>query len=133
MCELRAAVQAAVGCHCSHSIRDQKSSSKNFRWGLINQSIDQCHVSTVYRRCSGCGAERNLEILRGGYDYDRSERFRLEDMNLTSRHGNRNSGTGCDQRNRGSQQSRVPSEGYTHPVCKTCGRRHPGECRRAAG
>ncbi|GJR89736.1 putative reverse transcriptase domain, aspartic peptidase domain protein [Tanacetum coccineum] len=27
----------------------------------------------------------------------------------------------------------VPSEGYTHPVCTTCGRRHPGECRRAAG
>ncbi|GJZ99951.1 hypothetical protein Tco_0672502 [Tanacetum coccineum] len=35
--------------------------------------------------------------------------------------------------NRGSQQSRVPSEGYTHPVCNTCGRRHPGECRRTAG
>ncbi|GKA50547.1 zinc finger, CCHC-type, retrotransposon gag domain protein [Tanacetum coccineum] len=33
----------------------------------------------------------------------------------------------------GSQQSRVPFEGYTHPVCNTCGRRHPGECRRAAG
>ncbi|GJU57266.1 putative reverse transcriptase domain-containing protein [Tanacetum coccineum] len=45
----------------------------------------------------------------------------------------RNSGAGRDQRNRGSQQSRVPSEGYTHPVCNTCGRRHPGECRRAAG
>ncbi|GJY07928.1 putative reverse transcriptase domain-containing protein [Tanacetum coccineum] len=54
-----------------------------------------------------------------------------------------NSGAGRDQRNRGqqshrstnsgSQQSRVPSEGYTHPVCNTCGRRHPGECRRAAG
>ncbi|GKF90021.1 putative reverse transcriptase domain-containing protein [Tanacetum coccineum] len=32
---------------------------------------------------------------------------------------------GCD--------TRVPSEGYTHPVCNTCGRRHPGECRRDAG
>ncbi|GJT55146.1 putative reverse transcriptase domain-containing protein [Tanacetum coccineum] len=32
-----------------------------------------------------------------------------------------------------SQQSRVPSEGYTHPVCATCGRRHSGECRRASG
>ncbi|GJW01315.1 putative nucleotidyltransferase, ribonuclease H [Tanacetum coccineum] len=94
--------------------------------------------------------------------------YLLYDMNLTSRHGNRNSGAGRDQRNRGqqnhrstnsgksfeitslfslclkvhvsrsiiesgSQQSRVPSEGYTHPVCNTCGRRHPGECRRAAG
>nr|GFB76496.1 hypothetical protein [Tanacetum cinerariifolium] len=25
------------------------------------------------------------------------------------------------------------SEGYSYPVCTTCGRRHPGECRRAAG
>ncbi|GJU71083.1 putative nucleotidyltransferase, ribonuclease H [Tanacetum coccineum] len=25
----------------------------------------------------------------------------------------------------------VPLEGYNHPVCNTCGRRHPGECRRA--
>nr|GFC23682.1 hypothetical protein [Tanacetum cinerariifolium] len=26
-----------------------------------------------------------------------------------------------------------PSESYSYPVCTTCGRRHPGECRRAAG
>ncbi|GJR99785.1 putative reverse transcriptase domain-containing protein [Tanacetum coccineum] len=32
-----------------------------------------------------------------------------------------------------SQQNKAPSEGYTYPVCTTCGRRHPGECRRAAG
>nr|GFB98926.1 hypothetical protein [Tanacetum cinerariifolium] len=29
--------------------------------------------------------------------------------------------------------SRGPSEGYSYPVCTMCGRRHPGECRRAAG
>nr|GFC75417.1 hypothetical protein [Tanacetum cinerariifolium] len=29
--------------------------------------------------------------------------------------------------------SRGPSEGYSYPVCTTCGRKHPGECRRAAG
>nr|GFC18957.1 hypothetical protein [Tanacetum cinerariifolium] len=54
----------------------------------------------------------------------------------------RNSGNGRDQRNRGQQsnrsansgfqQSRGPSEGYSYPVCTTCGRRHPGECHRAA-
>nr|GFB92868.1 RNA-directed DNA polymerase homolog [Tanacetum cinerariifolium] len=54
-----------------------------------------------------------------------------------------NSGNGRDQRNSsqqsnrsvnsGSQQSRGPSEGYSYPVCTTCGRRHPGECRRATG
>nr|GFC95085.1 putative reverse transcriptase domain, aspartic peptidase domain protein [Tanacetum cinerariifolium] len=35
--------------------------------------------------------------------------------------------------NSGSQQSRGPSEGYSYPVGTTCGCRHPGECRRAAG
>nr|GFD37932.1 hypothetical protein [Tanacetum cinerariifolium] len=28
---------------------------------------------------------------------------------------------------------RGPSEGYSYPVCTTYGRRHLGECRRAAG
>nr|GFB23545.1 hypothetical protein [Tanacetum cinerariifolium] len=59
---------------------------------------------------------------------------------------NRNSGNGRDQRNRGPQsnrpvnsgnalfqQSKGPSEGYSYPVCTTCGRRHLGECRQAAG
>nr|GFB32686.1 hypothetical protein [Tanacetum cinerariifolium] len=36
-------------------------------------------------------------------------------------------------RNHGSQQSRGPSKGYSYPVCTTCGRRHLGECRQAAG
>nr|GFD02530.1 hypothetical protein [Tanacetum cinerariifolium] len=56
--------------------------------------------------------------------------------------GNNNS-NGRDQRNRGQQsnrsvnsgfqQSRGPSEGYSYPVCTTCGRRHPGECRQVVG
>nr|GFB69051.1 RNA-directed DNA polymerase homolog [Tanacetum cinerariifolium] len=64
-------------------------------------------------------------------------------MILTSLQDNRNSGNGRDQRNRGhqsnrsgnsgSQQSRGSSEGYSYLVCTTCGRRHPGECRRATG
>nr|GFC28454.1 hypothetical protein [Tanacetum cinerariifolium] len=29
--------------------------------------------------------------------------------------------------------SRCPFEGYSYPVCTTCGRRHPGEYRRATG
>ncbi|GJX14430.1 putative nucleotidyltransferase, ribonuclease H [Tanacetum coccineum] len=89
-------------------------------------------------RQGGGGNYRNNNNNNHSRDNNRSNlnRYRLYllyDMNLTSRHGNRNSGAGRDQRNRGSQQSRVPSEGYTHPVCNTCGRRHPGECRRAAG
>ncbi|GJX60688.1 zinc finger, CCHC-type, retrotransposon gag domain protein [Tanacetum coccineum] len=69
--------------------------------------------------------------------------YRNNNSNNHFRDNNRNSGAGRDQRNRGqqshratnsgSQQNKAPSEGYTYPVCTTCGRRHPGECRRAAG
>nr|GFC69231.1 hypothetical protein [Tanacetum cinerariifolium] len=40
----------------------------------------------------------------------------------------RNSGNGRDQRNRGHQSNRSANS-----VCTTYGRRHQGECRRAAG
>ncbi|GJU13923.1 retrovirus-related pol polyprotein from transposon TNT 1-94 [Tanacetum coccineum] len=72
-----------------------------------------------------------------------SGNYRNNNSNNHSRDNNRNSGAGRDHRNRGqqshratnsgSQQNKAPSEGYTYPVCTTCGRRHPGECRRAAG
>ncbi|GJR11062.1 putative nucleotidyltransferase, ribonuclease H [Tanacetum coccineum] len=137
------------------------------------QSHDQKNNRQGSDRQGGGGNYRNNNNNKYSRDNNRSNlnRYRLYllyDMNLTSRHGNRNSGAGRDQRNRGqqshrstnsgksfeitslfsiclkvhvsrsiiesgSQQSRVPSEGYTHPVCTTCGRRHPGECRRAAG
>ncbi|GJR66059.1 zinc finger, CCHC-type, retrotransposon gag domain protein [Tanacetum coccineum] len=76
-------------------------------------------------------AARNFEILRDRDDYDRPERS-----------DKRNSGAGPRQAiEQGSAvlteqqllQNKAPSEGYTYPVCTTCGRRHPGECRRAAG
>nr|GEU39173.1 putative ribonuclease H-like domain-containing protein [Tanacetum cinerariifolium] len=76
-------------------------------------------------------ATRNYKILHERDDDD------------TERPDKRNSGNGRDQRNgghqsnrstnSGSQQSRGPSEGYSYPVCTTCGRRHQGECRRVAG
>nr|GFC01373.1 putative reverse transcriptase domain, aspartic peptidase domain protein [Tanacetum cinerariifolium] len=75
-------------------------------------------------------AARNYKILHERDDDD------------TERPDKRNSSNGRDQRNRGhqsnrsansgSQQSKGPSEGYSYPVCTTCGRRHQGECRRAA-
>nr|GEY96229.1 retrotransposon protein, putative, Ty3-gypsy subclass [Tanacetum cinerariifolium] len=106
-------------------------------------------------------AARNYEILHD-WDDDDAERpdkrqksgdrhqptsqqssHRNYDHN-NDRHGSdRNFGNGRDQRNRGQQsnrsansgfqQSRGPSKGYSYPVCTTCGCRHPGECRRAAG
>nr|GFA67148.1 hypothetical protein [Tanacetum cinerariifolium] len=80
--------------------------------------------------------DRHGSDRRGGGDNHRSN-------HNYSGNNNRNFGNGRDQRNRGQQsnrsansgfqQSRGPSEGYSYPVCTTCGRRHPRECRRAAG
>nr|GFB63393.1 hypothetical protein [Tanacetum cinerariifolium] len=84
----------------------------------------------------GHNNDRHRLDRRGGNDNHRSSNNNYSGSN------NRNSGYGRDQRNRGqqsnrstnsgSQQSRGPSEGYSYPVCTTCGRRHPEECRRAA-
>nr|GFB28166.1 hypothetical protein [Tanacetum cinerariifolium] len=88
-------------------------------------------------RNHGHNNDRHGSDRRGGGDNHRSSN------NNYSGNNNRNSGNGRNQRNRGQQsnrpansgfqQSRGPSEGYSYPVCTTCGRRHLGECRRAAG
>nr|GFB39989.1 hypothetical protein [Tanacetum cinerariifolium] len=87
-------------------------------------------------RNHGHNNDRRGPDRRGGGDNHRSN-------NNYSGNNNRNSGNGRDQRNRGQQSnrstnsdfqpSRGPSEGYSYPVCTTCGRRHPGECHRATG
>ncbi|GJW66235.1 putative nucleotidyltransferase, ribonuclease H [Tanacetum coccineum] len=90
----------------------------------------------------GGGNYRNNNNNKYSRDNNRSNlnRYRLYllyDMNLTSRHDNRNSGAGRDQRNRVHVSRsiidqrfpavQVPSVGFTNPVfAKTCGRRHPG-------
>nr|GFA65041.1 hypothetical protein [Tanacetum cinerariifolium] len=88
-------------------------------------------------RSHGHHSDRHGSDRRGGSDNHCSSNNNYSGSN------NRNSGNGRDQRNRGhqsnrsansgSQQSRGPSEGYSYPVCTTCGRRHQGECRRATG
>nr|GFA77182.1 hypothetical protein [Tanacetum cinerariifolium] len=77
-------------------------------------------------RNHGYNNDRHGSDRQGGGDNHRSSNNKYSG-------NNRNFGYGRDQRNRGSQQSRGSSEGYSYPVCTTCGRRHPGECRRAAG
>nr|GFC14041.1 hypothetical protein [Tanacetum cinerariifolium] len=88
-------------------------------------------------RNHGHNNDRHGSDRRGGSDNHRSSNNNYSGSN------NRNSDYGRDQRNRGqqsnryansgSQQFRGPSEGYSYPVCATCGRRHPGECHRAIG
>nr|GFD20749.1 hypothetical protein [Tanacetum cinerariifolium] len=85
----------------------------------------------------GHNNDRHGSDRRGG-----SDNYRSSNNNYSS-NNNRSSGNGRDQINRGQlsnrpvnsgfQQSRGPFEGYSYMVCTTCGRRHPRECRRAAG
>nr|GFB42430.1 hypothetical protein [Tanacetum cinerariifolium] len=97
------------------------------------------HPSTSQQsrhRSHGHHNDRHGSDRLGGSDNHRSSNNNYSGSN------NRNSSYGRDQRNRGQQsnrsansgsrQSRGPPEGYSYLVCTTCGRRHPGECRRAA-
>ncbi|GJU77919.1 zinc finger, CCHC-type, retrotransposon gag domain protein [Tanacetum coccineum] len=118
--------------------------AKNFRWGLHKSILDHVMCIQFTDVAQVADAARNLEILRDRDDYDRSERSdkrAVVDMNLTSRHGNRNSGTdaGDSKGNRGSASSSSPgylSEGYNSPCLRietgNVELEH-GECRRAAG
>nr|GEV24732.1 hypothetical protein [Tanacetum cinerariifolium] len=124
--------------------------AKNFQWGLRRSTLNHLMCMSYTDVAQVANAACNYEILyemddddaerpdkrRGGGDNHRGN-------NNYSGNNNRSSGNGRDQRNKGhqsnrsansgSQQSRGPSEGYSYPVCTTCGCRHPGECHRAAG
>ncbi|GJT33178.1 retrovirus-related pol polyprotein from transposon TNT 1-94 [Tanacetum coccineum] len=122
------------------------SSGENFRWGLISQSstMFMClQFRMLAQVADGCTS--TWKILRDRDDYDRFRTFNKRRPSSGDRYHpysqqgshrshaytlvrqQRNFGAGRDQRNRGSQQSRVPSKGYTHPVCNTCGSSTPKE------
>nr|GEZ84830.1 zinc finger, CCHC-type, retrotransposon Gag domain protein [Tanacetum cinerariifolium] len=133
------------------AVGTEEEQANNFQWGLRRSTLNHLMCMSYTDVAQVANAARNYEILherddedterpdkrRGGSDNHRSNNNNYSGSN------NRNSGYGRDQRNRGqqsnrstnsgSQQSRGPSEGYSYPVCTTCGRRHPGECHRAAG
>nr|GFA22659.1 hypothetical protein [Tanacetum cinerariifolium] len=109
----------------------EEEQEKNFQWGLRRSTLNHLMCMSYMDVAQVANAARNYEILHERDDDD------------AERPNKRSFGNGRDQRNRGqqsnrhansgSQQSRGPSEGYSYPVCTTCRRRHPGECRRAAG
>nr|GFA81845.1 hypothetical protein [Tanacetum cinerariifolium] len=135
--------------------------AKNFQWGLRRSTLNHLMCILFTDVAQVANAARNYEILHVRDDDDakrpdkrqksgdRHQPTTQQSSHRNHGHNNdrygsdRNSGYGRDQRNRGqqsnrsansgSQQSRGPSEGYSYPVCTTCGRRYPGECRRAAG
>ncbi|GJT58365.1 putative reverse transcriptase domain-containing protein [Tanacetum coccineum] len=126
-------------------LRDRDDYDRSERSDKRHKSGDRYHPYSQQgsHRSHGQSDDRQKNDRQGSDRQGGGGNYRNNNNNNYSRDNNRNSGAGRDQRNRGqqshrstnsgSQQSRVPSEGYTHPVCTTCGRRHPGECRRAAG
>nr|GFB34469.1 hypothetical protein [Tanacetum cinerariifolium] len=133
-----------------------KEQAKNFQWGLRRSTLNHLMCILYTDVAQVANAARNYKILHERDD-DGAERpdkrrvviginrqtqqssYRNHGHN-NDRHGSdRNSSNGRDQRNWGQQsnrpvnsgfqQSRGPSEGYSYPVCTTCGRRHQGECR----
>ncbi|GJW97363.1 putative reverse transcriptase domain-containing protein [Tanacetum coccineum] len=119
-------------------LRDREDYDRSEQSNKRHKSEDQYQPATQQSsyRSHGQNNDRHGSNRQGGGGNNNNN-------NNYSSGNNRSSGAGHDQRNRGqqfhrstssdSQQSRVPSEGYTHPVCATCGRRHSGECRRASG
>nr|GEZ41569.1 eukaryotic translation initiation factor 4E [Tanacetum cinerariifolium] len=129
--------------------------AKNFQWGLRKYTLNYLMCIPFTDVAQVANAARNYEILheRDDDDAERPDKRQKSDRrgggdnhrsnNNYSGNNNRSSGKGRDQRNRGQQsnrpvnsgfqQSRGPSEGYSYPVCTTCGRKHPGECHQAAG
>ncbi|GJW41399.1 putative reverse transcriptase domain-containing protein [Tanacetum coccineum] len=116
-------------------LRDRDDYDRSERSDKRHKSGDRYHPYSQQgsHKSHGQSDDRQRSDRQGSDRQSGGSNYRNNNNNNHSRDNNRNSGAGRDQRNRGSQQSRVPSEGYTHPVCNTCGRRHPGECRRAAG
>nr|GFB78555.1 hypothetical protein [Tanacetum cinerariifolium] len=135
----------------------EEEQAKNFQWGLRRSTLNHLMYMSYTDVAQVTNAARNYEILheRDDDDAERPDKRQKSDRrgggdnhrsssnNNYSGNNDRNFGNGRDQRNKGhqsnryansgSQQSRGPSEGYSYPVCTTCGRRHPRECRRAAG
>nr|GFB43487.1 zinc finger, CCHC-type, retrotransposon Gag domain protein [Tanacetum cinerariifolium] len=108
----------------------EEEQAKNFQWGLRRQRSGDRHRPTPQQsshRSHGQNNDRHGSDRRGGNDNHRGN----NNNNNYSGSNNRNFGQGRDQRNRGhqsnrstnsgSQQSRGPSEGYSYPVCTTCG------------
>nr|GFB79607.1 putative reverse transcriptase domain-containing protein [Tanacetum cinerariifolium] len=94
----------------------EEERAKNFQWGLRMSTLNHLMCMTFTDVGQVANDARNYEILHERDDDDRN----------SGQQSNRSV-------NSGFQQSRGSSEGYSYPVCTSCGRRHPGECRRAAG
>nr|GFA18553.1 zinc finger, CCHC-type, retrotransposon Gag domain protein [Tanacetum cinerariifolium] len=127
----------------------EEEQAKNFQWGLRKSTLNHlmCMPFTdvaqksgdryqptsqqSIHRNHGHNNDRHGSDRRGGGDNHRSSNNNYSgNNNMLNFKFNRSSSTHKHDPN---ITSRGPSEGYSYLVCTTCGRRHPRECRRAAG
>nr|GFC65963.1 hypothetical protein [Tanacetum cinerariifolium] len=134
----------------------EEEQAKNFQWGLRRSTLNHLMCMSYTDVAQVANVARNYEILHERDDQDSErpdKRQRSGDRHQpTSQqsshrsHGHHNDRHGSDRRggsdnhrssnnnsNYSGSNNRGPSEGYSYPVCTTCGRRHQGECRRDAG
>nr|GFC71819.1 hypothetical protein [Tanacetum cinerariifolium] len=104
----------------------EEEQAKNFQWGLRRSTLNHLMCMSYTDVAQVANAARNYETLHERDDDDAERPDKKEtrvssptDLPILVTHR--------------SQQSRGPFEGYSYSVCTTYGRRHPGECRRAAG
>nr|GFC47184.1 hypothetical protein [Tanacetum cinerariifolium] len=102
---------------------DRRGGNDNHRGSNNNNDYSGNNKLNFFLSLCSCQLFMNM-ILVPRYD---NKNFRTPVMDVTK-------GTGViSPTDLPILQSRGPSEGYFYPVCTTCGRRHQGECRRAAG
>ncbi|GJT02224.1 retrotransposon protein, putative, ty3-gypsy subclass [Tanacetum coccineum] len=147
--ELAAAVQAAYGCHAPTDSRAGASitaanpvrSRRQLAMLMLSIGLPYgADLRTITDVAQVADAARTRNPSWTGVDLIGSDRqggggnYRNNNNNNYSRDNNRNSGAGRDQRNRGSQQSRVPSEVYSTTVLQhRLDSRHQERARSAAG
>nr|GFC31318.1 hypothetical protein [Tanacetum cinerariifolium] len=101
----------------------EEEQEKNFQWGVRRSTLNHLMCMSYTDVAQVANAARNYEILHERDDDD------AERPDKRQKSGDQHQPTSQQS----SQQSRGPSEGYSYSVCTTCGHKHPGECRRAAG
>nr|GFA01135.1 zinc finger, CCHC-type, retrotransposon Gag domain protein [Tanacetum cinerariifolium] len=134
----------------------EEEQAKNFQWGLRRSTLNHLMCMSYTDVAQVANASHNYEILHERDDDDAErpdkrqksgDRHQPTSQQSSHRnHGHNNDRHGSDRRG-GSDNHRSSNNNYSgsnnrnsdygrdqrNRVCTTCGRRHPGECCRAAG
>nr|GEW63972.1 hypothetical protein [Tanacetum cinerariifolium] len=124
----------------------EEEQAKNFQWGFRRSTLNHLLCMSYTDVAQVANAARNYEILHERDDDDieqpdkqqkSGDRHQPTSQQSSHRnHGHNNDRYGSDRRGGGDNHrgnNNYSGNNNRNSVCTTCGRRHPGECRRAAG